>query len=78
LLDSFDNITKYGINDYIELSICYNGLDGRHCENNNIQLHLNEVTQIYAKPPEDAFTQIPYYIKQMDKTLAELTACLKK
>ena len=35
LLDSLDNITKYAINDYIELSIYYNGLDGRHYNNND-------------------------------------------
>lgn len=78
LLDSWTNIRDYHINDYIELSIEYDGLDGRHYSNNNFQLNLNEVARIYSTPPEDAFTQIPYYIKKLDETLAKLADCSKK
>lgn len=73
VFDSWDNIKENGDDCYIEFNIEYDGMDGRHFSDKHFRLRLKEIGKIYSNPPEDAFTQIPYYLKEIDKTLKKMS-----
>ena len=76
VFDSWDNIKDH--DDYIEFDIEYDGMDGRHYSDNHFQLRLKEIGRIYSNPPEDAFSQIPYYLKEVDRTLNKINTKIGK
>ena len=72
VFDSWDNVKGCHDDDYIEFDVEYDGIDGRHYSDNHFRLRLKEISRIYSNPPEDTFTQIPYYLKEIDRTLKKI------
>ena len=66
-IESWSNIGK-GIDDYIELEITYERMDGKaFCD--RYRLPLNELTdQNYSDPPETYMGRIPYYLKEINNS----------
>ncbi len=71
-IESWRNIGEKKIDDYIELEVTYERIDGKvFCD--KYRLPLNELTdQNYSTPPETYMGRIPYYLEKINKTLDTL------
>lgn len=68
-IENWCDIGDKNICDYIELEISYERMDGKSLSS-KYRLPLNELTdQNYSDPPETFMGRIPYYLKEIDKTL---------
>lgn len=68
LINTLDNIEK---NDYIELSIDYEGLDNRRFNQDHIRLTIWDSYHSWSGVPEETLDQIPYYLKAINNTLKQ-------
>lgn len=71
-IENWCDIGDKNICDYIEFEISYKRMDGKVIFS-KYKLPLNELTdQNYSDPPETFIGRIPFYLKEINKTLKKL------
>mgnify|MGYP000925805902 CR=1 FL=1 len=71
-LDTWSNIiNKDQSEGYIELDIYYEDMKG-DTYHNSFKLPLMQIVNLYSIPPDNSIDQIPYYLKEINKTLQNM------
>lgn len=68
-LDFWNTIRKECCDGYVELELEYSDMEGKIYRNNVFKLPFIQIASNYSTPPDNTEELVPYYLKEINKTL---------